>query len=123
MIREKEQERVVRVMADYISREPMIREMQQLYEGVPYNFPNSTHTEWEILRGKYAAFIDYLKQQPAADVQPTEKVEEYRSLLEECEKKLSYLFECEIESTWESQKVKELIAKIQSCIQNNYGGG
>lgn len=55
----------------------------------------------------------------AADVQPTEKFEEYRSLLEECERKLSYLFECEIESTWESQKVKELIAKIQSCIQNN----
>lgn len=60
-------------MADYISREPMIREMQQLYEGVPYNFPNSTHTEWEILRGKYAAFIDYLKQQPAADVQPVNR--------------------------------------------------
>lgn len=57
-------------MADYISRELMIKEMQQLYEGVPYNFPNSTHTEWEILRGKYAAFIDYLKQQPAVDVQP-----------------------------------------------------
>lgn len=56
---------------------------------------------------------------PTADVQPTEKFEEYRSLLEECERKLSYLFECEIESTWESQKVKELIAKIQSCIQNN----
>lgn len=64
-------------MADYISREPMIREMQQLYEGVPYNFPNSTHTEWEILRGKYAAFIDYLKQQPAADVQPLSVVAEH----------------------------------------------
>ena len=69
-------------MADYISREPMIREIQQLYEGVPYNFPNSTYTEWETMRGKYAAFIDYLKHQPAADVQPVkrgkwEEVNEY----------------------------------------------
>lgn len=77
-------------MADYISREPMIREMQQLYEGVPYNFPNSTYTEWEILRGKYAAFIDYLKQQPAADVQPVR----HGKWLSRCEGDIYAFSEC-----------------------------
>ena len=45
-----------------------------------------------------------------------ETVEEHSSLLEECERKLSYLLDCEIESTLESQKVKELIDKIQEVI-------
>lgn len=42
--------------------------------------------------------------------------EEYGSLLEECERKLSYLLDFEIESTLESQKVKGLINKIQEVM-------
>lgn len=62
-------------------------------------------------------FIEVINNEPVADVQPTEKFEEYRNLLEECERKLRLLLECEIESTLESQKVKELIAKIQSSLK------
>lgn len=99
-------------MSDYISRDELIKALETDY-----------NSEWsgveEYVDGARDEYDDVLKivcGMKSADVQPTEKVEEYRSLLEECERKLSYLFECEIESTWESQKVKELIAKIQSCI-------
>lgn len=57
-----------------------------------------------------------IKALEATDVKLAEQVEEYRNLLEECERKLSYLLDCEIESTLESQKVKELIDKIQVVI-------
>ena len=111
LIREKAQERAVRAMADYISRDDVRR------------FISNAYSDKLFATGyDYAILSDKIEELPAADVQPTEKVEEYRSLLKECERKLSYLLECEIESTWVSQKVKELIAKIQSCIQNNYGG-
>lgn len=95
-------------MAEYVSRDDVWRFIAEAFSDGRF----ATNYDYAILSDK----IDEI---PAADVKPAEKVEEYRSLLEECERKLSYLFECEIESTWESQKVKELIAKIQSCIQNN----
>lgn len=103
-------------MADYISRERLIEKLND--SEVPENERIDIGYN-EALKD----VIQYLTEMPAADVQLTEKIKEYQSLLEECERKLSYLFECEIESTWESQKVKELIAKIHSCIQNNYEGG
>ncbi len=106
-------------MSDYISRDELIKALE-----TDYNSDWSGVEEYvDGARDEYDDVLKIVCGMKAADVQPTEKVEEYRSLLEECERKLSYLFECEIESTWESQKVKELIAKIQSCIQNNYGGG
>lgn len=43
-------------------------------------------------------------------------LDEAKKLLKECETTLSYLFECEIESIWESQKVKKLITKIQASL-------
>jgi rubrerythrin len=58
-------------MADeYISKEPMIEEMRKLIDSVAVNFPNATETELIILKGKYEAFIEYIQEQPAADVQP-----------------------------------------------------
>ena len=95
-------------MAEYVSRDDVWRFIAEAFSDGHF----ATNYDYAILSDKIGEI-------PAADVKPAEKVEEYRSLLEECERKLSYLSECEIESTWESQKVKELIAKIQSCIQNN----
>ena len=54
----------------------------------------------------------------AADVKLAENVDEYRSLLKDCEIKLSYLLECEIESTLESLNVKNLINKIKTTLKN-----
>lgn len=106
-------------MSDYISRDELIKALETDY-----------NSEWsgveEYVDGARDEYDDVLKivcGMKAADVQPTEKVEEYRSLLEECERKFRYLLECEIESSSESIEVKKLIKKIQSCSQNNYGGG
>lgn len=93
-------------MTDYVSRDDVRRFIAEAFSN------GSFATNYD-----YAILSDIIEEIPAADVKPAEKVEEYRSLLEECERKLSYLFECEIESTWESQKVKELIAKIQSSLK------
>lgn len=99
-------------MADYVSRDDVHRFITKAFTD------NRFASNYD-----FAILVDKIGEIPAADVKPTEKVDEYRSLLEECERKLSYLFECEIESTWESQKVKELIAKIQLSLkggeQNN----
>ena len=57
-------------MAEYIEREPIIEEMQSLIDNVSRNFPRATETELIILKGKYEAFMEYIKEQPAADVQP-----------------------------------------------------
>ena len=57
-------------MAEYIEKEPMIEEMQRLIDNVSRNFPKATETELIILKGKYEAFMEYIKEQPAADVQP-----------------------------------------------------
>lgn len=48
-------------------------------------------------------------------------IDEAKELLKECEMKLLYLLDCEIESTLESQKVKELIAKIQASLNKREG--
>lgn len=58
--------------------------------------------------------IEAIYAMPKADVQPTEKVEEYRSLLEECERKLLHLLDCEIESSVEEYAVNVLINKIRN---------
>ena len=60
-------------MAEYIEREPMIEEMQRLIDNVSRNFPKATETELIILKGKYEAFMEYIKEQPAADVQPVKR--------------------------------------------------
>lgn len=60
-------------MAEYIEREPMIEEMQRLIDNVSRNFPKATETELIILKGKYEAFMEYIKEQPAADVQPVDR--------------------------------------------------
>ena len=60
-------------MAEYIEREPMIEEMQRLIDNVSRNFPKATETELIILKGKYEAFMEYIKEQPAADVQPIDR--------------------------------------------------
>ena len=60
-------------MAEYIEREPMIEEMQRLIDNVSRNFPKATETELIILKGKYEAFTEYIKEQPAADVQPVDR--------------------------------------------------
>lgn len=57
-------------MAEYIDSEPMIEKMQELIDNVSHNFPKATETELIILKGKYEAFIEYIKEQPVADVQP-----------------------------------------------------
>ena len=57
-------------MAEYIEREPMIEEMQRLIDNVSRSFPKATETDLIILKGKYEAFMEYIKEQPAADVQP-----------------------------------------------------
>ena len=51
----------------------MIEEMQRLIDNVSRNFPKATETELIILKGKYEAFMEYIKEQPAADVQPVRK--------------------------------------------------
>lgn len=94
-------------MTDYVSRDDVWRFIAEAFSDGHF----ATNYDYAILSDKIGEI-------PAADVKPAEKVEEYRSLLEECERKLSYLFECEIESTLESQKVKELIAKIQSSLKD-----
>ena len=63
-------------MAEYIEREPMIEEMQRLIDNVSRNFPKATETELIILKGKYEAFMEYIKEQPAADVQPISVIKE-----------------------------------------------
>ena len=60
-------------MAEYIAKEPMIEEMQRLIDNVSRNYPKATETELIILKGKYEAFMEYIKEQPAADVQPVDK--------------------------------------------------
>ena len=60
-------------MAEYIEREPMIEEMQRLIDNVSRNFPKATETELIILKGKYEAFMEYIKEQPTADVQPVRR--------------------------------------------------
>ena len=57
-------------MTEYIEKETMIEEMQRLIDNVSRNFPKATETELTILKGKYEAFMEYIKEQPAADVQP-----------------------------------------------------
>ena len=59
--------------AEYIEREPMIEEMQRLIDNVSRNFPKATETELIILKGKYEAFMEYIKEQPATDVQPVKR--------------------------------------------------
>ena len=51
----------------------MIEEMQRLIDNVSRNFPKATETELIILKGKYEAFMEYIKEQPVADVQPVRK--------------------------------------------------
>lgn len=101
-------------MIEYISREVAVEKITFLCElrGIVCN-PDD-----EFLRGLTNALNAVKSLVPSADVQPIEKVDEYRSLLEECERKFRYLLECEIESSSESQKVKELIAKIQSSLKD-----
>lgn len=64
----------------YIEREPMIEEMQGLIDNVSRNFPNATSIELEVIKGRYEAVIEYIKEQPTADVKPvdlkTVKIEE-----------------------------------------------
>ena len=60
-------------MAEYIEREPMIEEMQRLIDNVSRNFPRASETELIILKGKYEAFMEYIKEQPTADVQPVDR--------------------------------------------------
>ena len=60
-------------MAEYIEKEPMIEEMQRLIDNVSRNYPKATETELIILKGKYEAFMEYIKEQPAADVQPVKR--------------------------------------------------
>ena len=62
-------------MAEYIEREPMIEEIQRLIDNVSRNFPKATETELIILKGKYEAFMEYIKEQPVADVQPVKRGE------------------------------------------------
>ena len=63
--------------------------------------------------------VIYSQRRYFADVQPTKKVDEYRSLLEECERKLCYLLECEIENSTSVIEVKSLINKIQSSLKGS----
>ena len=67
-------------MAEYIEREPMIEEIQRLIDNVSRNFPKATETELIILKGKYEAFMEYIKEQPVADVQPVDTKEILRHL-------------------------------------------
>ena len=60
-------------MAEYIEKETMIEEMQRLIDNVSRNFPKATETELIILKGKYEAFMEYIKEQPTADVQPVKR--------------------------------------------------
>ena len=60
-------------MAEYIEREAMIEEMQRLIDNVSQNFPRASETELIILKGKYEAFMEYIKEQPEADVQPMKR--------------------------------------------------
>ena len=60
-------------MAEYIEKEPIIEEMQSLIDNVSRNFPKATETELIILKGKYEAFMEYIKEQPKADVQPVKR--------------------------------------------------
>ena len=60
-------------MAEYIEKEPMIEEMQRLIDNVSRNYPKATETELIILKGKYEDFMEYIKEQPAADVQPVDR--------------------------------------------------
>lgn len=62
-------------MAKYIEKEPMIEEMQRLIDNVSRNFPKATETELIILKGKYEAFMEYIKKQPTADVQSVKRGE------------------------------------------------
>ncbi len=66
----------------YIEREPMIEEMQNLINNVSHNYLYATSIELEVIKGRYEAVIEYIKEQPEADVQPVElkpvKIEEVR---------------------------------------------
>ena len=103
---------------EYIEKAAILSKCEEMWN----NADETTQTGVDTINA-IDRITDWIEAMPAADVQPTEKVEEYRRLLEECERKFRYLLECEIESSSESIEVKKLIKKIQSCSQNNYGGG
>ena len=95
-------------MADYVSRDDVRRFIAEAFSDGHF----ATNYDYAILSDK-------IGELPAADVQPTKKVDEYRSLLEECERKLRYLLECEIENSTSVIEVKSLINKIQSSLKGS----
>ena len=70
-------------MAEYIEREPMIEEMQGLIDNVSRNFTNATSIELEVIKGRYEAVIEYIKEQPTADVKLVIETEDLATATEQ----------------------------------------
>ena len=60
-------------MPEYIEREPIIAEMQSLIDNVSYNHPYASPEELESLRERYETVIEYIQEQPTANVEPVKK--------------------------------------------------
>lgn len=107
-------------MAEYIDREALIKALEDdLNRDGWARFASNDYVKG--VRDEYSDVLKIIENMPyfvKGEISTTleDKFDEYRSLLEECERKLSYLLDCEIESTFESMKVKELITKLQSVI-------
>jgi hypothetical protein len=107
-------------MAKYIDREALLKALEDdLDKDVWARFASKDYVNG--VRDEYSDVLKIIENMPyfvKGEISTTleEKFDEYRSLLEECERKLSYLLDCEIESSFESLKVKELITKLQSVI-------
>lgn len=94
-------------MAEYISKKDAINAL--LNKGQKSRRYKLGET-WEL---NLMEIQETIAAMPIADVQPTERVIEVEQMLEECERKLRYLLECEIESSSERHSITKLLDKIQ----------
>ena len=51
---------------DYIARQPMLEELEDMLDNISYNHPYASSAELECLRDKYETMLEFIKEQPPA---------------------------------------------------------